>query len=152
MAVNVKFGTFSGEKEEVHKEVTWQNNGTPVSCQLVNTSLTDPILKVEESRKGFNYVEITTFGRKYFVGEPESIVGGHVLLHCHVDVLSTYETGIKELNCLVLRNEDINKWKRDITDSAIPATNKRSIYGRNFGSNTLNVGLADSFVVGIISG
>lgn len=152
MAIQIKFGTFTGEKEELGKSVTWLNNGTPIDCQLVNTSLTDPVLKLLSGKVNFNYIEIVQFGRKYFVESSESISGGHSILHCHVDVLDSYKSGIEELECLVLRNEDINKWKRDMTDGAIPADNRRRIYGRNFGNSDLNTGLGQDFVVGIISG
>ena len=140
MAISIKFGTFTGEKEELGKSVTWLNNGTAIDCQLVNTSLTDPVLKLLAGKVNFNYIEITQFGRKYFVGSSESISGGHSLLHCHVDVLDSFKSGIDELECLVLRNEDINKWKRDMKDGAIPASAKRSGFSKTFGTHFLASG------------
>ena len=152
MAIQIKFGMFTGEKEELGKSVTWLNNGTPIDCQLVNTSMTEPVLKLSAGKVNFNYIEMVQFGRKYFVESTESISGGHSILHCHVDVLDSFKSGIEELECLVLRNEDINNWKRDMTDGVIPADNRRRIYGRNFGNSDLNTGLGQDFVVGIISG
>ena len=59
MAISIKVGTFTGEKEELGKSVTWLNNSTPIDCQLVNTSLTDPVLKLLAGKVNFNYIEIT---------------------------------------------------------------------------------------------
>ena len=148
MAIDIRFGTYTGEKEELGKNVTWLNYDVPISCQLVNTSLTDPVLKVSAGKVNFNYIEIVQFGRKYFVESPESITGGHSLLHCHVDVLDSFETGIRNMECLILRNEDINKWKRDMTDSAIPVSNRRVVYGRNFGDSIVRD--TEEYILGMI--
>lgn len=148
MAIDIKFGTYTGEKEELGKSVTWLNDGTPISCQLVNTSLEEPVLKMSAGKVNFNYIEITQFGRKYFVESTESITGGHSLLHCHVDVLESFKTGIKNMECLILRNEDINKWKRDMTDSAIPVSNRRVVYGRNFGESIVRD--SEEYILGMI--
>ena len=148
MAISIKFGTFTGEKEELGKSVTWLNDGTAIDCQLVNTSLTDPVLKMLGGKVNFNYIEIVQFGRKYFVESTESTTGGHSLLHCHVDVLDSFETGIRNLECLILRNEDINKWKRDMTDSAIPVSNRRVVYGRNFGDSIVRD--TEEYILGMI--
>lgn len=149
MSVSVTFGEYSGDPEVVSKTISWY--GDAVSCQLVNTDMLNPILKVSASYKDTTYCSIAEFGgRYYFVENPESIAGGHCLLHCRVDVLYTYETGIKALDCFVHRNEDINKWKKDRSDPAILTTNRRLVYGRNFGNTDLNGGLGQYFIVGII--
>lgn len=148
MSITIKFGTFTGEKEELGKNVTWLNDGQGISCQLVNTSMTDPVLKVLAGKVNFNYIEIVEFGRKYFVSEPEAITGGHSLLHCHVDVLDSFKSMIDELECLVLRNEDINKWKRDYTDSAIPVSNRRVVTSKQFGDSIVRD--TEQYILGMI--
>lgn len=148
MAISVRFGTFTGEKEEVTKNITgWTQY---ISCQLVNTDLLRPVLKMTSGKTGYNYCEISDFGRKYFIERYESITGGHCLCYCHVDVLSSYDSDIRNLNCYVLRNEDINKWKRDLVDNAIMVSNRRVVYAREFGDNLVNS--SEKFILGTIGG
>lgn len=146
MGVSIRFGTFSDEKEEVTKTISgWTQF---VDCQLVNTDLLRPVLKMASGKTGYNYCEISDFGRKYFIERYESIAGGHCLCYCHVDVLSTYDAGIRNLNCYVLRNEDINKWKRDIVDNAVMVSNRRVVYAREFGDKLVNT--SEKFILGTI--
>lgn len=148
MGVSVRFGKFSGEKEEVTKNVTdWTQF---IDCQLVNTDLLRPILKITSGKVGYNYCEISDFGRRYFIESHESITGGHCLCHCRVDVLSTYDSDIRALNCFVSRNEDINKWKRDETDTVIPVSNRRVVYGRNMSDTSIVKSVSDEYIVGIM--
>lgn len=148
MAIGVVFGNYNGEKEVVEKTISDQTQS--ISCQMLNTDILNPVLQVDSSRVNYTYCEIATFGRKYFIESCESIAGGHCILHCHVDVLSTYASGIKGMECLVLRNEDKNKWKRDYTDRAIPASNMRVTFGREFGTDIVNGGTLQEFLIGVI--
>lgn len=149
MAVSVQFGTCSCENEVVNKSGS-VTLGTAVSCEMVNTDILNPVLKVN-ARINKNYCYISDFGgRYYFIETIETIAGKHCLCHCHVDVLYTYASGIKGLDCFVHRNESINKWKRDRSDPAILTNNRRLVYGRNFGNTDLNGGLGQYFIVGII--
>lgn len=147
MAIGVVFGKYSGEKEVVEKTISDQTQS--ISCQMLNTDILNPVLQVDSSRVNYTYCEIATFGRKYFIESCESIAGGHCILHCHVDVLSTYASGIKGMECLVLRNEDKNKWKRDEVDKAIIVSNKRIIEGWNF-DNPIVMSSSDEYILGTI--
>ena len=153
MAIKVDFGTCNVENEVVDKSatgsITWTSQN--VSCDWLNTDILNPVLKVQSGKVNCNYVKINTFGgRYYFVESAESYSGTHCILRCHVDVLYTYKSAILGLNCLVLRNEDIKKWKRDYTDLAIPVTNKRVTYGKNFGNDMVNAGTLQEFLIGVI--
>lgn len=147
MAIGVVFGKYSGEKEVVEKTISDQTQS--ISCQMLNTDILNPVLQVDSSRVNYTYCEIATFGRKYFIESCESIAGGHCILRCHVDVLSTYASGIKGMECLVLRNEDKNKWKRDEVDKAIIVSNKRIIEGWNF-DNPIVMSSSDEYILGTI--
>lgn len=153
MAISVDFGTCNVENEVVDKgatgSITWTSKN--VKCDWLNTDILNPVLKVQSGKVNCNYVKINTFGgRYYFVESAESYAGTHCILRCHVDVLYTYKSDILGLTCLVLRNEDINKWKRDYTDLAIPVSNKRVTYGKNFGSDKVNGGTLQEFLIGVI--
>ena len=139
MAINVYLGVCSAENEVVDKTdyIVWEEDAT--SCNMVNTDLLNPILKMDKYVKGINYVKIPYFeDRCYFVESYEGVAGTHCLLHCHVDVLHTYREEILGLTCLVYRNEDEEKWNRDLTDKAIPASNRRIGISRGLGTQIIN--------------
>lgn len=153
MAISVDFGTCNVENEVVDKgatgAITWTSQN--VNCDWLNTDILNPVLKVQSGKVNCNYVKINSFGgRYYFVESAESYAGTHCILRCHVDVLYTYKSAILGLTCLVSRNEDINKWKRDYTDLAIPVSNKRVTYGKNFGNDMVNAGTLQEFLIGVI--
>lgn len=153
MAISVDFGTCNVENEVVDKgatgAITWTNQN--VNCDWLNTDILNPVLKVQSGKVNCNYVKINTFGgRYYFVESAESYAGTHCILRCHVDVLYTYKSAILGLTCLVLRNEDINKWKRDETDSVIPVSNRRVVYGRNMSNSSIVKSTSDEYIVGIM--
>lgn len=149
MSISVQFGTCSCENEVVDKSAS-VTLGTAVSCVMVNTDIINPILKVESDKAGSTYCYISDFGRYYFVESCEGTTGAHCFLHCHVDVLYTYKDAILGLSCLVMRNEDKSKWKKDLTDRCIPASNRRVTFGKNFGSDIVNGGLLQEFLIGVI--
>lgn len=134
MAYTLKVGTCACENNVVDKsgKVTL---GQDISCVMVNTDSLNPIFKVYGTRSGSNYCYCSEFGRYYFIESVEALAGGHCLYHCHVDVLYTYSTQIKELECFVTRNEDKNKWKRDYRDLSIPASTRRIGFSKTFGTH-----------------
>lgn len=149
MAYTLKVGTCACENNVVDKSGS-VTLGQDISCVMVNTDSLNPIFTVDGARSGSNYCYCSEFGRYYFIESVEALAGGHCLYHCHVDVLYTYSAQIKGLTCFVTRNEDINKWKRDYTDKAIPATNRRVTYGKNFGKDMVNGGTLQEFLIGVI--
>ena len=153
MAISVDFGTCNVENEVVDKSatgaITWTYQN--VNCDWLNTDILNPVLKVQSGKVNCNYVKINSFGgRYYFVESAESYAGTHCILRCHVDVLYTYKSAILGLTCLVLRNEDINKWKRDETDAVIPVSNRRVVYGRNMSNTSIVKSTSDEYIVGIM--
>lgn len=149
MAYTLKIGTCSCENEVVDKSGSVVLSGN-ISAVMVNTDSLNPVFKVQGSYSGSNYCSCSEFGRFYYIENVEALAGGHCLLHCHVDVLYTYASAIVGLTCLVTRNEDINKWKRDYTDLAIPVSNRRVTYGKNFGNDMVNGGTLQEFLIGVI--
>lgn len=150
MSISVQFGTCSCENEVVDKSGS-VTLGTAVSCVMVNTDIINPILKVESDKASSTYCYISDFGRYYFVESCEGTTGAHCFLRCHVDVLYTYKDSIVGLTCLVMRNEDINKWKRDLTDRCIPASNRRVGWSKTFGTHLVASGTSgNEYVFGYI--
>ena len=137
MSVSVQFGTCSCENDVVDKSGS-VTLGTAETCEMVNTDILNPVLKVS-ARIDKNYCKIDDFGgRYYFIETIETIAGGHCLCHCHVDVLYTYASDIKGLKCQVIRNEDEEKWNRDLTDKCLPVSNRRIGISKQIGSKVIN--------------
>lgn len=148
MAINVKFGTCSCENEVVNKH-DFVTLGDDISCEMVNTDILNPILRVN-ARINKNYCQISSFGgRYYYIETVECIAGGHCLCHCHVDVLYSYCDSIKALECLVLRNEDKSIWRRDMTDKMFPISSRKATYAEPFGQDLVG-GQLNNYIVGII--
>ena len=69
-------------------------------------NIIDPIINIEMNNPpSFNYVYIPSFNRYYFVKEFDFVRTGLYRLKLHVDVLMSYKDGIKNLECLIERNE-----------------------------------------------
>lgn len=81
------------------------------------TSIIDPVIIVEASLddlKKCNYMTIDAFGRKYFVNDIRSVTDKLVEISGHVDVLSTYETGIRKNSAIIKKQEfDYNLYLND---------------------------------------
>lgn len=150
MAYTLNVGTCACENNVVDKSGS-VNLGQDISCVMVNTDSLNPVFKVDGTRSGSNYCYCSEFGRYYFIESVEALAGGHCLYHCHVDVLYTYKDQIKALTCLVARNENINKWKRDINDLNITVSNRRVGYSRTFGTHFISSSTSgDEYVFGYV--
>lgn len=127
--MNVNLYTTTSETEEVFKEIS---AGPTLPCELVNTDILNPILKLDASYIGYNYVGIPSFGNRfYYVSSVESIPGNHILMKCTIDVLYTYKNLIANLECDVVRSE--SKGKTMVRDEQLPVSMKSRVYSYQFG-------------------
>lgn len=86
-------------------------------CDIIN-----PVINIEYKKiPEFNYLYIPNFNRYYFVDKYEIIRTNIFRLYLHVDVLMSYKDGIKNLECLILRNE--YRYNKEL-NSKIPQTSK----------------------------
>lgn len=75
-----------------------------------NTSIVDPVIQVENFNNALaavcNYAKIDEFGRYYYVND---IVFTGLLyeIHMHVDVVSSFQTQLKQLDAVVSRQENL---------------------------------------------
>lgn len=72
-------------------------------------SIIDPVIEVEAINNSIaascNYAKIADFGRYYFVRNIE-LVGKLWRIHMHVDVLASFQTPLKSLEAIVVRQEN----------------------------------------------
>lgn len=84
------------------------------------TSIIDPVIIIEkESPTGFNYIQIPSFNRYYYVNGIVSQNNGLVAISCHVDVLMSYANQIPDFDAVVRRNE--NKFNLYLDDGIFKA-------------------------------
>lgn len=80
------------------------------SCALKeNTSVSDPtiIIQTDDNIFNANYMEIETFGRKYFIKDKVSIGNNRYEIPAHVDVLSSFKSGILANSAVIRRQQNI---------------------------------------------
>ena len=84
------------------------------------TSIIDPTIIIErESPTGFNYIQIPSFNRYYYVNGIVSQNNNLVAISCHVDVLMSYANQIPDFDAVIRRNE--NKFNLYLDDGIFKA-------------------------------
>lgn len=105
--MDIKLCNTSDPKNKVKKSVT---SGATFSCVLKEgTSVFNPvvIIQTDASVYNFNYMQIPTFGRFYFITDIRSIGNNRWEVSGHVDVLNTYSSGILNNDAVVRRQESV---------------------------------------------
>lgn len=74
-----------------------------------SVNIQDPDIMIESTvfNSDCNYIKIVDLDRYYFITSIESLRNNITILHCHIDVLKTYQTAL--LNCYGLINRAENK-------------------------------------------
>lgn len=98
---------------------------TAVGTQMTGTlkercNITDPVITLELSNdviaNGVDYMYISDFGRFYFI-ENITVVASNVFqMICHVDVLESFKTPLKQLNAVISRQEEDGKINTYLND------------------------------------
>ena len=76
----------------------------------------------------------------YFVDKIDFITGGRVVLHLKEDVLQTYSAEILQMNCLIVRQENIGI--NFIVDNFLPLKNEKKIKVIEFDNSEFNLNTA----------
>lgn len=104
--MNIVLQTSNSDKRVVTKNVT--DLITLTGTLRENCSIIDPVVKVEGINNAIaaacNYATIADFGRYYFVNDI-IFTGKLYEIHMHCDVLSSFQTPLKQLNAVVSRQE-----------------------------------------------
>lgn len=100
-----------------------------------------------------NYVYIPEFSRYYFINNISLSSGERMIINCEVDVLNTYKSQIKTLNCTVVRNEHAKRTY--LPDRYMTPTSKKSIKTYKLENSNFNIDDIQSghnFVLCIVGG
>lgn len=127
-------------ENEVVDKTSYISGSVSTNCEMVNTDVLNPVLKLSSNYLDKNYVLIPEFeNRYYYVSSIEMLRGGHMLMNCHVDVLMTYKDVILQTECNIVRQENANSGT--LTDSFYSVNNRKVNKIKKFGGNNLfNIG------------
>lgn len=95
--------------------VTVSNNG--VNLEL---GVTSPIITAAGNLSGYNYAEITDFGRYYFIDDIAILRNGVTRLRLRVDPLMSFNTDIKAMQAVAMRAEGRAKQSPYLYDNRRP--------------------------------
>lgn len=125
-------------ENEVVDKTSYMSGNVSTSCEMVNTDVLNPVLKLSSNFLDKNYVLIPDFeNRYYFVSSIEMLRGGHMLMNCHVDVLMTYKDIILQTSCNIVRQENAPNNKL-VDNYCTVNVNKKNVItniGKVFGDN-----------------
>lgn len=95
------------------------------------TSLLDPVFILHKGDLDDRVNYVIWRGRLYFCKPPNFVEGGLVELTCHEDVLTTFWSQIRNINTLILRQENV--WNPFIKDDQLPVRTERKISIKKIG-------------------
>lgn len=118
MAFTVILQRNGSDKNQFDKDIS---NILSVSGTLKQeTSIIDPVIIIECNLtvvRSCNYLTISEFGRSYFVKNIRSIKNGLVEFTCHVDVLSSFKSAIRDNTAIIKRQQ--NAWNLYLNDGVL---------------------------------
>lgn len=131
MSFSIMLQRNASEKNKVDKTLT---TITTMMGTLKNeTSIIDPVIIFEgalSNLKNCNYCTISEFGRSYFVNNIRSVRNGLIELTCHVDVLSTYKSQIREQFAIVKRQQE--NWNLYLNDGSFKVYQNPMVLTKQF--------------------
>lgn len=133
MAFNIVLQRNNSEMNRVSKSV--DDISTVSGVLKEGTSIIDPIIKIESDLSavtGCNYLSIPDFGRSYFINNISSIRNGLVELYCHVDVLSSFASEIRNNTAIIKRQE--NEWNLYLNDGSFKVYQNPTVLTKAFPS------------------
>jgi hypothetical protein len=114
--IDMKLYRNSSEQNRVDKSKYLESAGILNGILRDECDMINPVIVIEYHKvPDFNYIYIPAFKRYYFLTKFEFVRKNAYRLYLHVDVLMSYKDGIKNLKCLVLRNE--YRYNKNISSS-----------------------------------
>lgn len=153
MSLTLKIRKTTSELNRVTKSFISNDDITLTGTLKEEQDILHPVIEVESSvnLSAYNYCEIEEFGRKYFM-HPNVVRTNLWRLNLDVDVLSTYDSGIRGSLALVKRSEDrINYY---INDGVFYTEQRKVITYHTFKNNGTNavMGSTDEYYLLVAGG
>lgn len=154
MAINLQLLQTLSDNRALYK--SW-NGLKAVTCTIKEPcELSNPVFVVAFDNSAFNanYCYCDNFGRYYYINERVLISGNRIELHCHVDVLQTYNSSIAALTVTVTRQQ--NKGLNHIPDNLLPLAPSKQTHVAALGGGVFNLSgannLSFNFVLNVSGG
>ena len=126
-----------------------QDNITATAKGIIDVDR--PALLLDYNSVDFNYMYIQEFSRFYYVTSRALMPGEHIMISGESDPLESFKVGVRDLDVLAVRNEDITKWNKYISDPLIVTVCKRETHGYKFGQMQDVAANSDaSYIIGVV--
>lgn len=123
--ITINFYQYNGRPNTVNKQL---ENGTTVNGDLrQDFDILRPVITLKLPQyPNYNYCQITSLGRYYFVDSITYIGNGMYEIKLSVDVLKTYETQILAAYATVTKTDNADKYlsNRNVVYSRVPQFQK----------------------------
>lgn len=154
MAIELQLLQNNSDNRSLRK--SWVGLKT-VNCTVKEPcELSNPIFVIAFDNLAFNanYCYCPNFGRYYYVNERVLVTGGRIELHCHVDVLQTYNTSILSIPVTITRQQNVGI--NHIPDNLLPLAPAHQTYVASLGGSVFNLSgannLSFNFVLNVSGG
>lgn len=131
--MNISLQINTSDKIRLDKTIT---DITTLSGTLKSsTSIIDPVILIEGDLSSFvncNYMTIPIFGRSYFINDIKSVRSNLFEISGHVDVLSSFASGIRVNNAIIRRQE--NDWNLYLNDGSFRTYQNPMVLTKEFPS------------------
>lgn len=152
MAFTITVQTNSSEANRVDKSLA---DIAALSGTLRNdTSIIDPVFRIGGDISQYlaaNYCTVPAFGRSYFINNIRSLRAGLFEIVCHVDVLSSFKTGLRTNSAIIHRSE--RNWNLYLNDGTLKMTQRpEKIVTQQFSNGNQFVGVGKYSYVLVLAG
>lgn len=129
--MTITIGKCFSDHERLDKVVS---NIETVNARIKeDTSIVDPTFILNTpGTVDFNYVTVPAWGRKYFVRNIIAMPGERVAVSCHVDVLSSFASGIRAAQAIVDKQESQDIASKYIDDGSYVMECRDTMQAFNF--------------------
>lgn len=153
MSLTLKLRKTTSEANRVTKSFIVADDITLTGTFKEEQDILHPVIEVESSTNlsGYNYCEIEVFNRKYFM--QTSVVRNNLWrLTLNVDVLSTYDSGIRGSLAIVKRSEDVINYY--INDGVFYTEQRKVVTHQTFKKNDVDavLGATDEYYLLVAGG
>lgn len=104
--LTIQLGEFSGDSRQLNKNI---QNVITRNCDIYgDNTLLSPVflLDYDDSLLNKNYAYVPEWNKYYYIVQPLTMSSGmRCLVYCQEDVRMTFQNGILNLECYVVRNQ-----------------------------------------------
>lgn len=115
--MNITIAKCSADHERIDKSYTAVETVNAIVKE--DTSVVDPTFIIHNpGTVDFNYVICSTWKRRYFVRNITALPGERLAVSCHVDVLSSFASGIRSAEAIIDKQEGSGMTSNYINDGS----------------------------------